>query len=351
MSLFNILKKTDKPLTGTKLDKSVPFEPWLMDFQSNATEQDVHACFRLILGRNPSKEEWVGHVSTMVGSKLENVMLSYLRSLEFKNRDLKEVNIEDIELIDVFDYQMYVPKHDPHVGAQLYKHRVYEYHLTAFLQQQLAKGDYFLDLGANIGYFTCLAASLVGESGKVMAFEPFAENVKFLHLNQNVNQFDQIEIFPMAVADDNKLCLFDNSGSNGFIRDMSDRVSRVVASTPVYSTKLDDALKAVPRIDMIKIDTEGAEFLALSGAKMLLEKHCPVIISEFTPDALRGISGVSAHEYLNLLLINDDYQLYAFIGESLVPCVRDIEKLCALFNSTGVEHIDIVASPYALVNQ
>lgn len=317
-------------------------------YSSVASKDDIYYCFRLLLGRNPSKEEWTGHSNALEGQAIKDVMLSYLTSTEFKNRSLGVVDVDNIKLIELDGYSMYVPANDPHVGNPIAKNGVYEPHITNFVKANLSEGDIFFDIGANIGYFTFLASSIVGEHGKVYSFEPFSENIKMLSINNMESKLDNINIYPFAVSNSDNLCLFDNSGSNGFIRPMSDKLSRVMDSTPVYSVALDRLLGNVDKVDFIKIDTEGAEYLALSGAKEILVKHTPTIVSEFSPEALLATSGVNYDEYLKLLLINEKYQLYAFEGHKLIACGRNFDQLMAVFTRSNAEHIDIVASPNQL---
>ncbi len=336
------MKILDKIKSFTESEKK---DYWNTPYVDKASADDIYYCFRLILGRNPSKEEWAGHLSSLEGKGLKDVMLTYLTSTEFKSRNIGEVDIDHVKLIDLFGYKMYIPANDPQVGAPLYEHNIYEPHITKFFQENVKSGDCFFDVGANIGYFTFLASSLVGDSGKVYAFEPFSENVKFLSLTKQVNSFSNIDIIPMAVSDNNDLCLFDNSGSNGFIRSMNDQVSRVLGSTPVYSIKLDSFFSNIERMDYIKIDTEGAEYLAINGAYESLKKFKPTIVTEFSPDALLATSNISSEVHLQTLLIDNDYQFYAFNGIELIPCDRDIDQVMAIYKDSGVEHIDIIATP------
>ena len=231
-----------------------------------------------------------------------------------------------------------------YITRQLFWNDPMAFEYTPIFKELVKKVRTFWDIGANIGYFTFLASSIVGEHGKVYSFEPFSENIKMLSINNMESKLDNINIYPFAVSNSDNLCLFDNSGSNGFIRPMSDKLSRVMDSTPVYSVALDRLLGNVDKVDFIKIDTEGAEYLALSGAKEILVKHTPTIVSEFSPEALLATSGVNYDEYLKLLLINEKYQLYAFEGDKLIPCGRDFDQLMAVFTRSNAEHIDIVAS-------
>lgn len=320
---------------------------WNTAYGEQANEADIYYCFRLILGRTPSKEEWAGHKSALIGKPLKEVMLSYLTSTEFKARNLSIVDHDDIQVVDLPNYRIYVPINDPQVGSSVFKNRSYEPHITRFFEQTIKPGNCVIDIGANIGYFTLCAAFLTGPEGKVYSFEPYSENVKLLYLSQQLNSFKNIIIFPIAVAAKEGLCLFDNSGSNGFIRDIEPQLNRVLNSTPVYMTTLDNSLPPEQKVDLIKIDTEGAEFLALKGGAELLRKHLPIIVSEFSPEALEATSGVSAENYLDMFLNIEDYQLYAFREGDLIACGRDKKAVLKIFEDSGVEHIDIVISPFS----
>ena len=63
------------------------FSPWENNFNVEATKEDILYCFRLLLGRYPSEDEWTGH-SQLAGNQLEAIVTNYLQSLEFKNRNL-----------------------------------------------------------------------------------------------------------------------------------------------------------------------------------------------------------------------------------------------------------------------
>ena len=63
------------------------------------------------------------------------------------------------------------------------------------------QGNFVIDLGANIGYYTCILAKLVGKDGKVFAFEPDPRNLKLLEKNIKVNEYNNVVIVDKAVSD------------------------------------------------------------------------------------------------------------------------------------------------------
>lgn len=319
--------------------------PWEIEFGESASEEDIYYCFRLILGRNPSKGEWPGHRS-LAGNNLGDVVSTYVSSREFKNRKLGVLSDTEHVLVDLGDYKMYVSPSDVEVGAHIGGGKRYEPHVTEQVRRVLAPGMYFLDIGANIGYFSLLAANLIGRKGRVLCFEPYQYNVKLLHMNATVNGFENIVIYPFAVADKKGLWAFDSAGSNGVISEIEEDITSLMATTLVYSVNLDDVLGEIERLDVIKIDVEGAEYMALSGGQGLLRKFRPTIFSEFSPPALDVVSGVSAEAYLRLLLVDEGYAIAVCDEDGdLVDCKRDMDKVIGCFQDSGVDHIDVVAYP------
>ena len=319
-------------------------EPWKHDYSDACTVEDIYYCFRLLLGRNPSRMEWPGH-SALAGGQLKNVVATYLDSPEFKNRQLGSFDTSQIDLCHIHGFNLYVPKNDIQVGRGIYTSHTYEPPVTNLFMRNLKRGDVFVDVGANIGYFSMMAASLVGSTGRIFAFEPFSQNVKLLHLSRQVNQFERVEIFPVAAGSDRRLYLYDNAGTNGFISPLTNDFRAVMQSTIVFSVCLDDVLRDVERIDFIKVDVEGAEHLVLQGARTLLQRHHPVIVSEFAPPAIQNVSGASPIDYLDCLLVSPEYELSILDEADVVSCGREIDRVINFFEAKGGDHIDVLSTP------
>ena len=143
-------------------------------FDQVATQQDVYSCFRLLLGRAPSAEEWAGH-STLAGGDLRSVVRSYLDSREFSERGLSgQLATRDISLTHADGFVIYTAVDDLAVG-KLVASGVYEPGVAALFRDVLRPRMSVVDVGANIGFFTMLAASIVGAEGSVLAIEPNLE--------------------------------------------------------------------------------------------------------------------------------------------------------------------------------
>jgi FkbM family methyltransferase len=151
------------------------------------------------------------------------------------------------------------------------------------LTKHLKSGMVFYDLGANLGFFTLIGARSVGASGKVFAFEPDPELCQRLSENVTRNGFSNVEIVQAAVCS--------TSGSTAFTRAdpqaSPDRgVGRIGTGLPgssiirVRTVTLDDFVRHAEPPDVVKCDVEGAEIEALEGARLMLERHRPLILCE-----------------------------------------------------------------------
>lgn len=179
----------------------------------------------------------------------------------------------------------------------------YERGTTQLFKRIVKPGMNVADIGAHIGYYTLLAAKLVGEEGKAYAFEPFPENFALLAKNVEINGFRNVRLVQRAiVGSSGERDLFLSQGASGShsIFPGKSRSSRTV-SVPV--TTLDEFLaqEGWPRIDLIKMDIEGAELAALSGMSHLLRRSSRmIIITEFSPIHL-GQAGASPLQFLSTI--------------------------------------------------
>src|SRR5215470_14352271 len=164
-----------------------------------ATKTDLLYCFRLLLGRLPGEAEWSLH-QRWVGQPLKDVVTLYLQSLEFTNRRLLKPPLLDLQIVDLPRFRMYVAPTDLAVGKNILACQTYEPPVTRAVERVLRSGMVFVDVGANVGYFSLLGASLVNTTGKVFAFEPSETNVKTLHLSAVLNGFQNIQVFPLAAG-------------------------------------------------------------------------------------------------------------------------------------------------------
>lgn len=151
--------------------------------------------------------------------------------------------------------------------------RTYEPELTQRISEHLHPGDVFVDVGANMGYFTLLASKLVGEDGLVVACEPCPSNLYWLSYNVDLNGLTNVLVLSTALADQSALKrltvppLFNNGVST--LRERQNGSP----TTPALVQRFDDLptnLQENERVTLVKIDTEGLELEVLRGMQQLL---------------------------------------------------------------------------------
>lgn len=183
----------------------------------------------------------------------------------------------------------------------------YERDETTFILNTVKQGQTFVDIGANIGWFAVQAAKNVGPGGKVIAIEPRAVTGKYLAQSLQANGFtDCAEVHHCAVGAEAgrfNIAWDGKAGNPGGTWSLPDEkmaqdfrdIGHCVESVEVRTL---DSIVANRKVDVIKIDIEGAEGLALRGATQTLAQSRPVIMSEMNFSLLPKISGVSAGDFV-----------------------------------------------------
>lgn len=189
----------------------------------------------------------------------------------------------------------------------------YEFELSNFIRETLKSGDMFFDIGANAGYFSLLAKMCVGQSGKVIAFEPSLENVAMMRAVLKANPLCQFEIEEAAIAseDGESEFLITNNPANGRLVNTSWALAKPsIATTSVRTLSLKPLIqKYEPK--MIKIDTEGAEFLILKSLGFPSEWGCePIFLLEFHGEE----KGQKCFE----MILSWGYNVFTLSGDRLI---------------------------------
>jgi FkbM family methyltransferase len=158
--------------------------------------------------------------------------------------------------------------------------------------EHMHPGDVVYDLGANIGWYSLLAARRVGPSGQVIAFEPSVTNAAYVAWNAAGNRFANVSVVPAAVSDRDGWAMFLDKGSLEGRLDKDDdeaqarrraaRKRHVRGRTAVPVLTLDGWIAATeqPAPTLIKMDIEGAEIGALRGMSETLRSAGPTLIIE-----------------------------------------------------------------------
>ena len=202
---------------------------------------------------------------------------------------------EGVVLVSCQGNQMYVDARDIGIASSLLTRGCYEEYETELFRRSIGPGMIVVDVGANIGYYTLIAAKETGEGGKVYAFEPESHNYELLVKNIDANGYRNVVPIRKAVSNRTgcaKLFLDKiNLGAHSFAEDNLVPGNAIGRSgiLEVETVALDHFIPD-GRVDIIKIDTQGAEGLVLEGARNILRTSSNLkIFMEFWPAGLRSV--------------------------------------------------------------
>lgn len=159
----------------------------------------------------------------------------------------------------------------------------YEVPIQNIFTQHLKPGNVFYDIGANVGFFSIIAAKLVGDKGKVYAFEPGEGNANSIRHNARLNNFNHIEVIEKAVSHtsgEGQLLLAKYSGGHALAT--ADAPPDLAGEVTVDLVSIDDliAQNKIAPPNFVKIDVEGAELDVLKGMTETIKTARPAIIYE-----------------------------------------------------------------------
>lgn len=182
----------------------------------------------------------------------------------------------------------YLQPNDNYLTQLVLREGTYEPTETRLVREVLKEGDVFLDVGANVGWYTVHAARRVGPSGKVIAFEPEPSNLAMLRRNVEVNGLSNVVVEGVALSSAEgsfKLYLEKgNLGMHSLVLEHEGGQHYV----NVQTVRLDDYWKGKGAIKLVKLDTEGAEGMILAGMRETLRRHGRLeLIVEYAPQRLK----------------------------------------------------------------
>jgi FkbM family methyltransferase len=216
------------------------------------------------------------------------------------------------------------------VDRFIYFWNMWEPNETKLVGRLLNRGGTFVDVGANIGYFSLLASKIVGSTGSVIAVEATPSTAERLRFNMELNKLGNVTIHDCAVAREEGTVRInarndENSGMNSL------RASPTGKGWDVPCRRLDDLL-AGKRIDLIKMDIEGAELLALQGMpRIIASPEAPDLILEICPPYLSALG--SDHREIFRLLKEAGYSARR-VGERKLEEIGPGEALKDDFEAT-----------------
>jgi FkbM family methyltransferase len=248
---------------------------------------------------------------------LIRVSLRFFFGGEIRNKILKATNLETLE---EFLKRIHFPKHltytllvketEARIQRNIFRH---EPQVSSFIINK--KGSVFVDIGANVGYFSFL---VYNNFETILAVEPHPDNVKIMNMIKTGNNYSKVKICPFAIgdrdADGVKLYLGSHCAGHSLL---------TYHSLPPYGNQgqpmktktvtLKTLLKNYEKIDLIKVDVEGAEWLVLEGAKGISNKIRSWIIE---------LHDWNRREELEKWLSNRNYR-YEWIDANHIYAERD----------------------------
>jgi FkbM family methyltransferase len=160
----------------------------------------------------------------------------------------------------------------------------YEIGVQLALQRLLRRGDVFYDVGANAGFFTVLAARLVGPRGLVFAFEPLPENVESVREQVELNRLSWCEVVPFAVGAHSGQSALSYVPGRSALAHLGPRGFESELEIPVRTVTLDEFTARNPFPSLVKIDVEGAEAEVLEGAVAAMERGAHLVLELHGPE-------------------------------------------------------------------
>lgn len=185
----------------------------------------------------------------------------------------------------------------------------------ANIRRIIKPGDICWDIGANIGFYTCLFASLTGPTGRVVAFEPVSVTREYLSANVSLNGFSQVTVIPKALGarPENQPIYFGDAAAAEGTASLRQGDAQKIAELVEVET-LDRVSAGLPVPDFIKIDVEGFQVELLVGARAFFNAHSPMVMAELRdPDR---DTMVRSEEYLRAF----GYEVYEFTKRALRHC-------------------------------
>ena len=192
----------------------------------------------------------------------------------------------------VYGTKYFIDTEDRVMAPQLVVYRQWERPLSAWIAEVCTPDTVFVDVGANIGYFTCLAASRIGRGGRgqVHAFEPNPRLADLLRRNLQINwSMAPVTFHQCAVADKAgtaHLYVPEGAAANGTLSPPRPKLAGT--GITVDAARLDDLIAPDVVVDLLKIDVEGHEFGVLRGAQAVLARSPDIrIVMEWSPLQMR----------------------------------------------------------------
>lgn len=265
-----------------------------------------------------------------------------LHSLAYRN--LKPKGIIEFS---VLGHRLFADSRDTGMVPYLLEQNIYEPFETELFEASVAPGDVVVDIGANIGYYTLIAARKAGSDGAVFAFEPETGNHSLLLKNIAANGYQNVSVVKKGLAEKpGKLSLHrDSKNLAAATLSAHNAPTRASSAEEIELVTLDDYFRESPlltKIRLIKMDTQGAEGLIVRGGASVFSLPGLTVFMEFWPYGMRNM-GTDPEAHLSLLrsygfsisLIDEKTRSLRSISDA------ELMQICAS-EKDGKQHVNLL---------
>ena len=195
-----------------------------------------------------------------------------------------------------------------------------ERYIVTKLRKIIKPGDTCWDIGANIGFYTCLLATKVGDNGRVVAFEPASRTYGYLKENVSLNQFTNVTVVNKGLGDkqEQRHLYYSEARLAEGTASLKYAEGRT-ASERVTLDTIDNLFRELSAPNFVKIDVEGYQLEVLKGAEYYLKTHAPLLIAE-----LKDVGETNREAFTEIedYVTDLGYRLYEIRKHSIRRCNR-----------------------------
>lgn len=243
-------------------------------------------------------------------STISSFFIKYYYRLTIKSKG-------KVILTEYEDIKIYVPTDDEIIGTSIILTGLWEKYVTNLFKKFIKPGMNVMDIGASYGYFSLISAKLVGPEGNVFAFEPEPSQYDLLVQSMNLNDFNNIKPF--------KIALSNKSGKSiAYLRKNIPEEVETITLDEFYNSKILDH-----KIDFVKIDVDGSEGSIIEKSDVFLTNNNPRIILEFWPLGIKHMNGDPFKTISKFISYNYTIKLIDEHNHSIKSMdEKDIQRMC-----------------------